>query len=60
MNSLPAQIFTDVGSPNDALVERAWGAALTLVAHDPDHDPDRAPRLSAGAALHDQHRSAEP
>ena len=32
MNSLPAQIFADVSSPNDALVQRAWGAALTLVA----------------------------
>lgn len=31
MNSLPAQIFTDVTSPNAQLVERAWGAALTLV-----------------------------
>ena len=31
MNSLPVQIYTDVGSPNDQLVERAWGAALTLV-----------------------------
>jgi phosphate transport system permease protein len=32
MNSLPVQIYTDVGSPNDALVQRAWGAALALVA----------------------------
>jgi phosphate transport system permease protein len=32
MNSLPVQIFTDVAQPNDALVQRAWGAALTLVA----------------------------
>src|SRR5262249_61790347 len=31
MNSLPVQIFTDVGSPNDQLVQRAWGAALALV-----------------------------
>jgi phosphate transport system permease protein len=31
MNSLPVQIFTDVGSPNDALVQRAWGSALALV-----------------------------
>ena len=31
MNSLPLQIFTDVSSPNDQLVERAWGAALVLV-----------------------------
>jgi phosphate transport system permease protein len=31
MNSLPVQIYTDVGSPNDALVERAWGSALALV-----------------------------
>ena len=32
MNSLPVQIYTDVGSPNDQLVQRAWGAALALVA----------------------------
>jgi phosphate transport system permease protein len=32
MNSLPVQIYTDVGSPNDALVQRAWGSALALVA----------------------------
>jgi phosphate transport system permease protein len=31
MNSLPAQIFSDVQSPNNRLVERAWGAALALV-----------------------------
>ena len=31
MNSLPAQIFKDVGQAQDRLVERAWGAALTLV-----------------------------
>jgi phosphate transport system permease protein len=32
MNSLPAQIFADVGQAQDRLVTRAWGAALTLVA----------------------------
>jgi phosphate transport system permease protein len=32
MNSLPVQIFTDVSQPNDALVQRAWGSALVLVA----------------------------
>jgi phosphate transport system permease protein len=32
MNSLPVQIFTDIGSPNDQLVQRAWGGALLLVA----------------------------
>jgi phosphate transport system permease protein len=32
MNSLPMQIYNDIGQPNDALVERAWGAALALVA----------------------------
>jgi phosphate transport system permease protein len=32
MNSLPAQIFSDVGQAQDRLVERAWGGALTLVA----------------------------
>ena len=31
MNSLPAQIFNDVGQAQDRLVSRAWGAALTLV-----------------------------
>ncbi|MDX6697049.1 MAG: phosphate transport system permease protein [Solirubrobacteraceae bacterium] len=31
MNSLPAQIFKDVGQAQDRLVQRAWGAALTLV-----------------------------
>jgi phosphate transport system permease protein len=31
MNSLPIQIFQDVGQANDQLVQRAWGAALTLV-----------------------------
>ncbi|HSD77206.1 MAG TPA: phosphate ABC transporter permease PstA [Solirubrobacteraceae bacterium] len=32
MNSLPLQIFNDVGQAQDRLVARAWGAALTLVA----------------------------
>lgn len=32
MNSLPVQIFSDIGQPNEALVDRAWAAALTLVA----------------------------
>ncbi len=32
MNSLPAQIFQDLKQPNDELVERAWGAAITLIA----------------------------
>jgi phosphate transport system permease protein len=31
MNSLPVQIYDDVISPTSAVVERAWGAALTLV-----------------------------
>jgi phosphate transport system permease protein len=31
MNSLPMQIFSDVRQAQDRLVERAWGAALTLV-----------------------------
>jgi phosphate transport system permease protein len=31
MNSLPLQIFSDVGQAQDRLVARAWGAALTLV-----------------------------
>ena len=31
MNSLPIQIFNDVGQASDVLVQRAWGAALTLV-----------------------------
>jgi phosphate transport system permease protein len=32
MNSLPVQIFNDVSSPNDQLVQRAWASALVLVA----------------------------
>ena len=32
MNSLPMQIFKDVSQPQANIVERAWGAALTLVA----------------------------
>lgn len=32
MNSLPIQIFNDVGQASDVIVQRAWGAALTLVA----------------------------
>jgi phosphate transport system permease protein len=31
MNSLPVQIYTDVTSPTTSVVDRAWGAALTLV-----------------------------
>jgi phosphate transport system permease protein len=31
MNSLPVQIYNDVISPTNAVVQRAWGAALTLV-----------------------------
>jgi phosphate transport system permease protein len=31
MNSLPLQVFNDVRQAQDRLVERAWGAALTLV-----------------------------
>ena len=31
MNSMPIQIFNDVGQAQDRLVQRAWGAALTLV-----------------------------
>ena len=31
MNSLPVQIYDDVTSPTAAVVDRAWGAALTLV-----------------------------
>ena len=32
MNSLPGQIFSDLGQNTDNFVSRAWGAALTLVA----------------------------
>jgi phosphate transport system permease protein len=31
MNSLPVQIFNDIQSPRNAIIDRAWGAALTLV-----------------------------
>jgi phosphate transport system permease protein len=32
MNTLPIQIFNDITSPRQAVIDRAWGAALTLVA----------------------------
>jgi phosphate transport system permease protein len=32
MNSLPLQIYTDITNPRQAVIDRAWGAALTLVA----------------------------
>jgi phosphate transport system permease protein len=32
MNSMPIQIFNDVGQASDVIVQRAWGTALTLVA----------------------------
>jgi phosphate transport system permease protein len=32
MNSLPVQIYNDVTSPTNAVVQRAWGTALALVA----------------------------
>ena len=32
MNTLPVQIFNDIQSPREAVIARAWGAALTLVA----------------------------
>jgi phosphate transport system permease protein len=32
MNSLPTQIFSDLGQNTDTFINRAWGAALTLVA----------------------------
>jgi phosphate transport system permease protein len=32
MNSLPVQIFNDITSPRQAVIDRAWGAALSLVA----------------------------
>lgn len=31
MNSLPVQIFNDITNPRSQVVDRAWGAALTLV-----------------------------
>jgi phosphate transport system permease protein len=31
MNALPLQIFSDIKSPRNEVVTRAWGAALTLV-----------------------------
>jgi phosphate transport system permease protein len=31
MNSLPVQIYNDINSPTTEVVNRAWGAALTLV-----------------------------
>jgi phosphate transport system permease protein len=32
MNALPIQIYNDLASPRSIIVDRAWGAALTLVA----------------------------
>jgi phosphate transport system permease protein len=32
LNTLPLQIFQDIQNPRNAVVARAWGAALTLVA----------------------------
>ena len=32
MNTLPFQIFNDITNPRSVVVQRAWGAALTLVA----------------------------
>jgi phosphate transport system permease protein len=32
MNTLPVTIYNDVTSPREAIVNQAWGAALTLVA----------------------------
>ena len=32
MNTLPTQIFSDLGQNTDQFVNRAWGSALTLVA----------------------------
>ena len=31
MNSLPVQIYTDIQSPRSEIIDRAWGAGLTLV-----------------------------
>jgi phosphate transport system permease protein len=31
MNALPLQIFTDIQSPKQSVIDRAWGAALALV-----------------------------
>jgi phosphate transport system permease protein len=31
MNTLPLQIFNDITSPRNIVIQRAWGAALTLV-----------------------------
>jgi phosphate transport system permease protein len=31
MNSLPVQIYNDILSPTQSVIDRAWGAALTLV-----------------------------
>jgi phosphate transport system permease protein len=32
MNTLPTQIFADLSNPRNVVVDRAWGAGLTLVA----------------------------
>ena len=58
MNSLPIQIFNDVRQAQANIVERAWGAALTLVADDPAADARRPHRSSEGADSH-EHRAQE-
>jgi phosphate transport system permease protein len=32
MNALPIQIYNDIQAPRNAIIDRAWGAGLTLVA----------------------------
>ena len=53
MNSLPVQIYNDVTSPTTAVVNRAWGAALTLVVMILAAQPRSPVSSREGAALHD-------
>ena len=57
MNSLPYQIYNDVTSPTTQVVNRAWGAALTLVVMILYSTFSPASSLE-GAALHEPRRTS--
>ena len=51
MNSLPVQIYTDVGSPNDALVAARLGLGAGAGDPHPPHHPHRAARVAQEPTL---------
>ena len=51
MNSLPVQIYTDVGSPNDQLVAARLGLGAGAGHPDPPHHPRRAARVAQEPTL---------